>query len=1257
MEVFRSGEKQHELFAIHFSIFTLNLNPPPRREPGRRKPNTQEMDAMKKKIIAMFTILSMLIGMLSVFSTVFASNASTESPYQWAELYQIELTGTATTLTGRWFGDSDKQITASMTKNGSVTATQTTVPTSPDGSFSVVLSSSAAACRIEVKGEEGTAVFDLDFSGLMSLFTKNGSFTITKLTLNENRIFLDGFHDTSASKSVTMKALSANNPVEPEGVLALRQVTSNADGSFTIEFKMDPAEIQLYLLGKGLTKATYDCRVPARDCFTANEDDNTALLAKLNHMITILDAQAAQCAAKGITTDYEDVNREVIRKFVSNIPKEIDKQSYDRLGQYNYALTKLYLDAYTAMEAYLDGSRQPLSVPEYQTGVITADGLSLTGMTDNHGTVEEAPVFFTGFCGWDNAADEIPFFSKIGLNTIQTEVKMYDVLVEDDVNLWSVRHSSEPEIMFDTANSGASGSHSLHMNNMPQTPAGSYKYVFQDIPVKPNTTYQYGLKGKGTINEDKAIHLNLNGLTGSGRKYFRTSADWVSYNFEYKTGSDQTTIKLVILAEGGDGAGSKADYYMDDVYLKEKGTTENLVTNPGFEEERTETALDAEAAELGLYIDHERLDWIREVLATADEHGVMVDLGIGPYYLPYFIRDIEGVEDGGRGFTNYSLKNETVRKVVSLWSRLIVSAVEGYDSLKSLCLMGEPEVHANLTNHYDEDWTAFLEERYNNSISALNSMYGTSYTAFSQVEMPRDYKSDGTIGTDVYKIYGTAVYYDYIAFNDGILSDFVQWYADEIKTANQDLFLHVKFMEYFRNDYRRYHNQGTNWENLSRYLDVNGCDAHSYYEYPDNTPMTLKMANYDFMTSVKNAPVWDTESHIIDDPGVETENGEKTPTYSDKITRYIGAEIWNGAVHGGTTRQYWHWDWHNMSMPWGTRNHQNANFTMRPEELAVMGKASKDLMRLSKEVSALQNAERKTAILYSRTNAGYSGNEKINPYMQSIQAAYEELIASGQRVGFVTDSSPADMHEYDLLVITNTTHISQEMLNEIKTYQDNGGTVLLKNSSLAFTEYGKTQNASVLASVKANAKVNADIAEAVDTLGLSEVELIDTATGKYPVGVEWIYTKQGDNYLVNIMNYDEDTPVSIKVYLNGVEVTGAKELRSGQTVTNFTAKPMSPILLSFGDNTFELVDSAGNVIQSNLTELKSGTIRCNLPVSGTMILAIYKDDTLVDVALRKNTIAFTPDGAGSYRLMAMDWNLETMKPLRESKSIRMEVTE
>ena len=179
----------------------------------------------------------------------------------------------------------------------------------------------------------------------------------------------------------------------------------------------------------------------------------------------------------------------------------------------------------------------------------------------------------------------------------------------------------------------------------------------------------------------------------------------------------------------------------------------------------------------------------------------------------------------------------------------------------------------------------------------------------------------------------------------------------------------------------------------------------------------------------------------------------------------------------------------------------------------------------------------------------------------------------------------------------------------------------------------------------------------MDTLGLSEVELIDTATGKYPVGVEWIYTKQGNNYLVNIMNYDEDTAVSIKVYLNGVEVTGATELRSGQTMTDFTAKPMSPILLSFGDNTFELVDSAGNVIQSNLTELKGGSIRCNLPVSGTMILAIYKDDALVDVALRKNTIAFTPTGVGSYRLMAMDWNLETMKPLRESKSIRMEVTE
>ncbi len=1212
---------------------------------------------MKKKIIAIITMLSILIGMLSVFSTVFAYGAETESPYQWAELSQIELTGSDMTLTGRWFGDTDKQITIDATENGGTSATQATVPYSPDGCFAATLSTGAASYRIEIKGEEGTAVFDLDFSGLASLFKPNGSFVITKLTLTRNRIFINGFHNGTAGRSVTMKALSASNPIEPEGVLALKQVPSDQDGSFELEFKMSPAKVQLNLLGKGLTAASYDCTMPERDFLTVDENDNTALLAKLNHMITILDAQAEQCDAKGITTDYEDVNREVIRKFMEYIPKEIDRQSYDRLGQYNYALTKLYLEAYEGMDAYLDGTREPLAVPEYMTGVISADGLSLTGMTDNHGMVEEAPVFFTGFSGWENAAEEIPFFSKIGLNTIQTEIKMYDVLVEDDVNLWSVRHLSEPEIMFDTANEGASGSYSLHMNNMPQTPKGSYKYVFQDIPVKPNTTYQFGLKGKGNIYEEKAVHINLNGLTGTGRKYFRTSADWVSYDYEYKTASDQTEVKMVILAEGGDGTGSKADYYIDDVYLKEKGTNENLVTNPGFEEKRTMTALDQEAAELGLYIDYERLDWLKEVLATAAEYGVMVDLGVGPYYLPYFIRNIEGVEDGGRGFTNYSLTNETVRKVISLWSRLLISEVEGYDSLKSLCLMGEPEVHANLTNHYDEDWIAFLEERYNHDITALNTQYGTSYKTFSQVEMPRDYKADGTIGTDVYKIYGTAVYYDYIAFNDGILADFVKWYANEIKTVNQDLILHVKFMEYFRNDYRRYHNQGTNWENLSRYLDVNGCDAHSYYEYPEKTPMTLKMANYDFMTSIKNAPVWDTESHIIDDPGVETENGEKTPTYSDKITRYIGAEIWNGAVHGGTTRQYWHWDWHNMSMPWGTRNHQNANFTMRPEELAVMGKASKDLMRLSKEVSALQNAERKAAILYSRTSASYSESLAISPYMQGIQAAYEELIFSGQRVGFVTDSEPEKMQEYELLVIPGATHVSSEMLSAIKAYQENGGMVMLQHSSLAYNEYNKRHDAAELTAIYEKAMIDGDISSVVDSLGLSEVELIDTATGSYPTTVEWTYTKQGDTYLENIMNYDEENSVSLKLCLNGKEVSQPKELRSGVTVDSLTAKPMSPILLSFGDHAFELIDSTGNVIQSNLTELKSGTIRCNLPVSGTIILAIYKNDTLINVSLDKDTIVFTPSGAGSYRLMAADWDMNTLEPLRASRTIRMEVTE
>ena len=1210
---------------------------------------------MKNKIIAILTVVSIWIGILPVS---FANETEYTNPYQIAELYRVEVQSGKVILNGRWFGDADKSITASLKSSKSTTET-TGKPFSSDGSFMLTVEfSDYTTYDVEISGEEGTAEFLIDLSGLSELFNTNGSFVINSLGITHNRYYLSGCHNGNKAQSITMTAVSENEAAENDGLLALRQVKSEENGNFEIEFNMSPTKMQLNLSAKGLSGASYTCTLPDKDIYSIDENDENALVTKLNDMINILDEMAYACAEKKIATDYEDINREIIRKFISNIQTEIHNGALARLGQYNYALTKLYLQAYHGMNSYLEGTKNPFSVPEYVTGEISTDGINIVGNVKKDEDVYKAPVFFTGFSGWDNVAEEIPFLSKAGFNTIQTELKMYDVLVEDDVNLWSVRTSNEPEITFETAvGTAKTGSNSLHIDATEISPENAYKYVFQTIPVKPDTTYKYGLWAKGDINVEKSVHINLNGLTGAGRKHFESKADWYNYDYTYKTAPDQTEITLVILSEAYSGKKDVSDYYIDDIYLKEQGSDINLIKNGSFEEKREVTDLDKEAAELGLYIDRERIEWLKGILASAEEHGVMVDLGIGPYYLPYYIREIEGVEDGGRGFTNYSLTNETVRKVVSLWTKILISVIEDYDSVKTLCLMNEPEVHANLSNHYDDEWIAFLKERYNNNIYSLNKNYGTAYADFSQVIMPRDYLSDGSIGTDRYKIYRTPVYYDYIEFNDGILEGFVEWFSKEAKSINSDLKLHVKYMEYFRNDYRRYHNQGTNWEKLSQHLDINGCDAHSYYETREETPMTLKMANYDFMTSVKDAPIIDSESHIIDDPPIVLENGEKTPMYSDKIRRYIGAEIWNGAIHGGTIRQYWIWDMHKMSMPWGTRKNQNANFALRPEELATMGKAAKDLMRLSNEVSALQNTERNVAILYSRTNAGYSESTRLNPYMQSIQAAYEELVSTGQRVGFVTDSSPSDMHKYKLLVITDTTNISADMLNELKSYLENGGKVVLKNSTLANDEYEKEHNAETLSYIRNNAVVDGDISDTVDSLGISEIKIVDAKTGNYPSGIEWLYAKHNGKYIINIMNYDEDNAVELKLYYGDREVTSAEELRSGSTLSSLTAKPMSPILLSIGDGAFDLVDENGEILKANITELERGNIRCNLPVNGTQILAIYKDDVLVNVSFNQNTITFKPTGNGNYRLMSADWDISTHKPMRESRNIKMEVYE
>jgi len=173
-------------------------------------------------------------------------------------------------------------------------------------------------------------------------------------------------------------------------------------------------------------------------------------------------------------------------------------------------------------------------------------------------------------------------------------------------------------------------------------------------------------------------------------------------------------------------------------------------------------------------------------------------------------------------------------------------------------------------------------------------------------------------------------------------------------------------------------------------------------------------------------------------------------------------------------------------------------------------------------------------------------------------------------------------------------------------------------------------------------------------MNLSKILLVDAQTGETVDDVEWTYAPYGNGFLVNTLNYDTDVK-QVQVKYNGVLLEETFELIAGNASEVHTLQPMKPALLYFGYGNIDLLDESGNILQPDLKELKAGVIRYNPSVTGTVILALYKYDELIQASLEQNTMAINLEEEGNYRLMATVWDMETMTALTKSMNIVTEV--
>ncbi len=861
-------------------------------------------------------------------------------------------------------------------------------------------------------------------------------------------------------------------------------------------------------------------------------------LDELAVMLPDLEDLLSQCEEFGIPTDYERINYAVISRFIEYGRGDVVNGRLDRADYVIEQLQSLYDEAVQNLNNYISGASMAVAVPRYVTGRPVSDGYAFVGNTVTRSTYEEEtrPIFFNGYGHFSQVRKDVPYFQDFGANIIQIETGPRNVIFSKDdfINQYSVYRSGtvDADIVVDETYRH-SGTHALKLENDTPKTSNVYINVSQNVTVKPDTTYTFSawVKGENAKNVwfpgGQGWHLRTPFPSGT--------YDWQEVELEYTTNADETSFNFTILSEN---AGT---VWIDDLSMTELGTTQNLLLNPGFENMGS-LPPDRDYAISTTSVEQD----IVKVLQNAAQNNVAVNLLLSPHYFPsWALSDYPELKSNNTtpDFT-YVITHPLAKQIIEDYLRAVIPLVKDYSSLHSVTLSNEPQYHSNKDSYNLPAWYEYLHDTYDGDLSELNLIYGTWYASFEDVPMPADGAEPTPVG------------YDWVMFNDNLMTDWQTWMSDIIHEIAPNLPVHAKIMARMESSPQ----YGIDVESFSNLTDLNGNDNWNFIDGGMTADMK-ELSFYDLQASIHEAPIYNSEHHVIED-------GDSR--YSAAYGDHIRSLLWQGAIHGKSASTIWIWQ-----RTYNTANSSEGGILHRPESVAAVGKANFDLNRLSREVTAFQNIQSKAAILYSVPSMLYNGNESY----PSLLKAYEALSFTGEKVGFITENQMAqgDWSKYKVLIVPDTGYIHADTLEQLWAFQVDGGQVIvLGEDSLQYDEHNQPLISTLRSTVMDDATVvsldttakqfRTQLYPILYDTGMAQYQLIDTTTLEPVYGVEWRVAEYNGHMLLNVMN-DGDSNRTVTVERNNAALLPQLELVSGEALSSgtLTLKPNTPYLFDLGD--------------------------------------------------------------------------------------------
>ncbi len=517
---------------------------------------------------------------------------------------------------------------------------------------------------------------------------------------------------------------------------------------------------------------------------------------------------------------------------------------------------------------------------------------------------------------------------------------------------------------------------------------------------------------------------------------------------------------------------------------------------------------------------HREIVEVQKVLNRAASVGVAVNLLISPHYFPeWMLRKYPHLNKRRDGFLRYCLHAPEGQELLKCYATRVASLLGHQSALHSICLTNEPINVEEPCPYGQALWHKWLQERHGD-IDTLNQRWGSNYKSIESIPLPDPFRL-----TDV--SIPSPLWYDFVRFNQDFFTRWHKILADEISRYGSGLPVHTKAMSWTflnENDVRF----GVDAYLFSRFSPINGNDSVNFFSFGRGEfaqGWLLNAMAYDLQRSCRDAPVFNSENHLIPDREVRRVPAE-----------HIRAALWQGAIYGQSATTIWVWE-----RTYDPKSDFAGSIMHRPLCAEAVGLTCLDLNRLALEVTEFQKAKPHVTLLHSLSSLVWDGVR----HSDARNKLYTALTFHGVKVGFVTERMLEDgiIPQTRVLFVPSATHLSRLALSTLSRYK---GRVIWVGSErlLSRDEYGHqthppdpTEQLTYIYPKTTARDLWRQIAASLSRWGLSrELNLVDTSD--LPAwGVDWKVVPFRNSLLINLCNYNHET-MELKILHKGRPVVG-----------------------------------------------------------------------------------------------------------------------